>query len=100
LKNRKLLGIGLLSITLLAVSVTYADGITGNNATTNITSATTDDVFEGSTITVKDTTGSITTPFSDVQIITSFRFTSKNNYEKSFTLAPSNGTNISARQFL
>lgn len=55
MKMVKLLGIGLLSAMLLAVSSsTYADGITSNNVTTNTTSATTNDVFEGSTITVTD----------------------------------------------
>ncbi|MNN37454.1 hypothetical protein D3C81_1514040 [compost metagenome] len=93
MKKRKLLGIGLLSAMLLSVGPsTYADKITSDGISTNVLSSTTDDVFEGSTITVKDATGPIITPFSDLQIISAFRYTSKNNYEKSFTLVPSNGT--------
>lgn len=92
MKINRLLGVGFVIAMLMAVSPTYADAV-ANDVTTNVTSAITNDVFEGSTITEKETNGPIITPFSDVQIITAFRFTTTNNYEKSFTLAPSNGTN-------
>lgn len=92
MKIVKLLGIGLLSAMLLAVSSsTYADGITSNNVTTNTTSATTNDVFEGSTITVTDK-GSGIFPF-DLQILNPQHFGTKDNYEKTFSLEPKNGKN-------